>query len=86
MEVHAGYVYKVPTKNPYYLPVYHNGKWTFDANVGRVLNKEKFEEWKTKFYDFEGWNNTNGWPKRNTLEQLGLKKVADQLQNKDKLG
>jgi aldehyde:ferredoxin oxidoreductase len=86
MEVLAGYVYKVPTKNPYYLPVYQNGKWTYDANVGRVLDKEKFEEWKTKFYDFEGWNNTNGWPKRNTLEQLGLKKVADQLQSKGKLG
>jgi aldehyde:ferredoxin oxidoreductase len=86
MEVHAGYVYSVPTKSPYYLPVYQNGKWTYDANVGRVLNKPKFEEWKTKFYDFEGWNNANGWPKRKTLEDLGLKKAADTLESKGKLG
>ncbi len=86
MEVHAGYVYKVPTKSPYYLPVYQNGKWAYDPNVGRVLNKPKFEEWKTRFYEFEGWNSANGWPKRNTLESLGLQKVADTLQGKNRLG
>ena len=48
--------------------------------------KAKFEEWKTRFYDFEGWNTTNGWPKRSTLESVGLKKVADTLQSKNKLG
>jgi aldehyde:ferredoxin oxidoreductase len=86
MEVLAGYVYNVPSKGNYYLPNYESGKWTYFTKPGRVLNKAKFEEWKTKFYDFEGWNNTNGWPKRNTLEQLGLKKVADTLQSKGKLG
>jgi aldehyde:ferredoxin oxidoreductase len=86
LEVLAGYVYKVPTKRPYYLPVYQNSKWSYDPNVGRVLNKAKFEEWKTKYYEFEGWNTGSGWPKRNTLEQLGLKKVADQMQSKGKLG
>ena len=50
------------------------------------MNKAKFEEWKTKFYDFEGWNTANGWPKRSTLEKMGLKKVADTLQSKGKLG
>jgi aldehyde:ferredoxin oxidoreductase len=55
-------------------------------NAGRKLDKGKFEEWKTKFYEFEGWNSANGWPKRNTLESLGLKKAADTLQNKGKLG
>jgi len=86
MEVHTGYVYKVPTKNNYWLPVYENGKWTYSACIGRVLNKTRFEEWKTKFYDFEGWNNASGWPKRDTLEKLGLGKVADTLQRKGKLG
>jgi aldehyde:ferredoxin oxidoreductase len=51
-----------------------------------VLNKEKFEEWKSKFYNLEGWNEANGWPKRSTLEDMGLKKVADTLQKKGKLG
>jgi aldehyde:ferredoxin oxidoreductase len=85
MEVLAGYVYNVPSKGNYYLPNFENGKWTYFTQPGRVLNKARFEEWKTKFYDFEGWNNTNGWPKRNTLEQLGLKKVAETLQSKGKL-
>jgi aldehyde:ferredoxin oxidoreductase len=86
MEVHAGYVYNVPTKSPYYLPVYEGGKWIYSNTIGRVLNKSKFEEWKTKFYEFEGWNSGNGWPKRSTLESLGLKKVADSLQSNGKLG
>jgi aldehyde:ferredoxin oxidoreductase len=86
MEVHSGYVYSVPTEMPYYLPVYENGKWSYSANIGRVLNKPKFEEWKTKFYEFEGWNAANGWPKSSTLEILGLKKVADVLKSKGRLG
>jgi aldehyde:ferredoxin oxidoreductase len=86
MEVHAGYVYNVPTKASYYLPVYENGKWAYSANTGRVLNKAKFEEFKTKLYEFEGWNDANGWPKRSTLENLGLKKIADTLQSKSRLG
>jgi len=79
MEVFANYVYNVPTKAPYTLPIYEKGKWSFSTNVGRTLDREKFEQWKTKFYEFEGWNPTNGWPKRGTLESLGLKKVADTL-------
>jgi aldehyde:ferredoxin oxidoreductase len=86
MEVHAGYVYKVPTKNPYYLPVYENGKWSYSPNTGRVLNKARFEEWKTKYYEFEGWDPASGRPKRATLESLGLKEVADALHSKGTLG
>jgi hypothetical protein len=35
---------------------------------------------------FEGFNSTNGWPTRKTLESIGLKRVADTLQSKGKLG
>jgi aldehyde:ferredoxin oxidoreductase len=86
MEVHSGYVYSVPTQRPYYLPVYEDGKWGYSANIGRVLNKQKFEEWKTRYYELEGWNPSNGWPKSNALESLGLKKVADTLKSKGRLG
>jgi aldehyde:ferredoxin oxidoreductase len=68
------------------MPVYENGKWSYGTNAGRKLDKVKFEEWKTKFYDFEGFNAASGWPKRSTLEPLGLKKAADLLQCKGKLG
>jgi len=86
MEVHAGYVYSVPTRNPYCLPVYDGSKWSYAPNTGRVLNKQKFEEWKTRFYQFEGWNPANGWPKAAALESLGLKQAAAALKAKGRLG
>jgi aldehyde:ferredoxin oxidoreductase len=68
------------------MPVYQNGRWEYAANAGRKLDRAKFEEWKTKFYNFEGWNPANGWPTRRTLESLGLKRAADILQARGKLG
>ena len=44
------------------------------------------EQRKIEFYRIEDWENTTGFPKRKTLEDLGLKKVADLLQAKNKLG
>jgi len=86
MEVFTEYVHQVPTTTPYYLPAYENGKWSYSDCIGRTLSKTGFDEWKTKFYELEGWDTSSGWPTRNTLEELGLKKVADELQSKDKLG
>jgi len=53
---------------------------------GRYLDKAKFEEFKTRFYNLEEWDIQTGWPKRKTLESLGLKFVADGLETKGKLG
>ncbi|MDI3281339.1 MAG: aldehyde ferredoxin oxidoreductase C-terminal domain-containing protein, partial [Bacillota bacterium] len=86
LEVHSGYVYKVPTKAPYWLPVYEDGQWKYSTCEGRVLDRKKFEEWKTKYYKLEGWDTSTGWPTRSTLEELGLKKVADELERNGKLG
>jgi aldehyde:ferredoxin oxidoreductase len=86
MEVFTGYVYDTPTSSPFTMPVYENGKWSYSSCLGRKLDRAKVEEWKSKYFDFEGWNKTNGWPKRSTLESLGLKRVADTLQSKNKLG
>jgi aldehyde:ferredoxin oxidoreductase len=86
MEVFANYVYNNPSKANYVVPTYEDGKWSFYAKAGRVLNRTRFEEWKTKFYNLEGWNPANGWPRRATLEKMRLKKVADTLQSKGKLG
>jgi aldehyde:ferredoxin oxidoreductase len=61
-------------------------KWSYSTGEGRKLDRARFEEWKTKFYEFEGFNTTNGWPTRKTLEGMGLKKVADIMQSKGKLG
>jgi aldehyde:ferredoxin oxidoreductase len=85
MEVFPEYLYKTKSRGTL-LPMYENGKWSYATGAGRILDRAKVEEWKTRFYDVEGCNTTNGWPKRDTLEGLGLKKVADLLQNRGKLG
>ena len=91
-EVFPEYIYNQPTgemfagMGPYYLPVKENGKWIYAENKGRTLDREKFEEWKTKFYKFEGWDSNTGWPIRKNLESLGLRNVADELEKKNRLG
>jgi aldehyde:ferredoxin oxidoreductase len=44
------------------------------------------EQWKTHFYEVEGWDTNTGFPKRKTLEYLGMKNVSDILQANNKLG
>jgi aldehyde:ferredoxin oxidoreductase len=87
MEVFPDYIYTQGSRGEL-LPMYDYKikKWSYATGEGRKLDRAKFEEWKTKFYDFEGFNTTNGWPTRKTLEGMGLKKVADVMQSKDRLG
>ena len=54
--------------------------------AGRTLDREKVEDFKTRFYKFEGFNPENGYPTRDTLEKMNLGKVADALKKKDRLG
>ncbi len=67
-------------------PIYQDGKWSFENQADLYLNKEGVEEFKTHFYKLEGWDPSNGWPIRKTLEGLGMKKVADTMAAKGKLG
>jgi len=85
MEVFPDYVYDQPTRGSE-LPMYIDGKWTYANGAGRKLDRKKFEDWKTMFYKFEGYNPENGYPTRKTLEGMGLKKVADLLKKRGKLG
>ena len=84
-EVFPDYVYDQPTRGSE-LPMYQNGKWSYDNGAGRKLDRDKFEDWKTRFYKFEGYNPENGYPTKKTLENMGLTKVADLLKKRDKLG
>jgi len=86
MEVFSEYVYTQPVSRPWYLPIYENGEWKYSDCIGRILDRARFEEWKTRYYELEGWDINSGWPTRSTLEELGLGKVADELQRKEKLG
>ena len=71
---------------PYTMPAFENGEWKFKNVSGRKLDRKKVEEWKTKFFELEGWDTSSGWPKRKTLEDLGLTNVADALETAGKLG
>jgi aldehyde:ferredoxin oxidoreductase len=87
----SDYIYHIPFVGlgnyaTYYLPGREKGRWDYIRVNGRHLDKTKFEEFKTRFYNLEGWDTRSGWPKRRTLESMGLKFVADGLNKKGKLG
>jgi aldehyde:ferredoxin oxidoreductase len=86
----AEYIYTKPSfafEAPVlYMTGRKNGKWVYFNAVGRLLDKEKFEEFKTKFYTLQGWDTSSGYPKRSTLECLELGHVADELEEHRKLG
>ena len=67
-------------------PIYKNGKWSFEDQSDLYLDKAGVEEFKTKFYQLEGWSTDTGGPTRKTLEEVGLKRIADTMAAKGKLG
>jgi aldehyde:ferredoxin oxidoreductase len=67
-------------------PVYQDGKWSFENQNDLYLDKAGVELFKTNFYNLEGWDAKTGWPTRKTLEGLGMKKIADTMASKGKLG
>ena len=68
------------------MPVNVDGQWEY-ASVGeRSLDRTQFEEFKTRFYELEGWDTETGRPTRSTLKELDLENIADELENNGKLG
>ena len=86
----AEYIYTQPfgqmTDDWYFMTGIENGQWDYISLDGRLLEREKFEVFKTRYYKLEGWGTASGWPKRSTLENLGLGYVADVLETDGKLG
>ncbi|MBW1902788.1 MAG: aldehyde:ferredoxin oxidoreductase [Deltaproteobacteria bacterium] len=87
----AEYVYKGTSVGfldiPFFLlPGRENGEWKYMETIGRTLDKVKFDEWKTLYYNIEGWDAKSGYPTRSTLESLGLENVADELERRNRLG
>jgi len=68
------------------MPGKENGKWNYYGYSWRTLDRDRFDEFKTRFYRLQGWDENSGYPKRSTLEALGLDYVADELERKDKIG
>ena len=82
----ADYIYNNPLEMSAYIPGIENGEWKYINAKGRSIDRDKFESWKTKFYELEGWDPASGWPNRKTLESLGLNYVAEELEKNHKLG
>jgi aldehyde:ferredoxin oxidoreductase len=68
------------------LPMFMDGEWKYASGQGRKLDRAKFEDFKARFYKFEGYNPETSYPTRATLEKMNMKKVADVMQSKGKLG
>jgi aldehyde:ferredoxin oxidoreductase len=69
-----------------YMPGKENGKWDYYGYSYRTLDRDKFDEFKTRFYRLQGWDIATGYPTRAALEPLGLGYVADELEKDGKLG
>ncbi|MCL2756618.1 MAG: hypothetical protein FWD43_00870 [Coriobacteriia bacterium] len=67
-------------------PVFNGSTWELDNITKFFVDHDAFEEWKTKFYKLTGLSETTGRPTRATLEAVGMKKQADDLQALNRLG
>ena len=89
IEKFSGFMYRPGASNAHYqpsVPVFDGKKWDWIDCSDLYLDNDGVERWKTAFYDFEGWDSKTGYPKRGTLEKLGLQQVADVLRTNNKLG
>ena len=51
-----------------------------------TLDPDRFEEWKSRYFRLEGWDVGSGWPTTATLEEMGLRRIADALEHHNRLG
>lgn len=89
IEKFSGYMYRPGASaahNQPSIPVYDGTEWAWKDCSNLFLSEEGVERWKTAFYECEGWDPQTGYPRREILEKLGLKHVADILQSRGKLG
>jgi aldehyde:ferredoxin oxidoreductase len=81
----ADYIHDQPYQAPAYMPGIEKGKWRWINLSGRKIDRDRFEDFKTRFYKFEGWDPRTGWALRKTLETRGLAGAATELDRAGKL-
>jgi aldehyde:ferredoxin oxidoreductase len=52
------------------------------SRVGAFVEKDKFEQMKTEYYGYRGWDAETGFPTKAKLEELQLKDVAADLEKR----
>jgi aldehyde:ferredoxin oxidoreductase len=83
----ADYLYTQPGRGrDVYLPVLEDGKWKYVNTLSRHFDRNKFEEFKSRFYKLQGWETSTGYPLESTLKSQGLDFVANELKEKGTLG
>ena len=87
----ADYVYSEPIVGvlgvlKHLMPGIKDGTWGYFDYGDRHIDRDKFEQFKTRFYTLQGWETTTGYPTRPLLNRLGLGYVADELKQHGKLG
>ncbi len=64
-----------------------DGEWkSLEREDSRAMDRGRFDEFKTLFYELQGWDTASGFPTRSTLAGMGLGYVADELEANGKLG
>ena len=58
----------------------------FPEGLSTPLDRGKWESLKDRYYKLRGWNVGTGRPTRAKLEELGMKSVADELENAGRIG
>jgi aldehyde:ferredoxin oxidoreductase len=69
-----------------HMPGKDDGQWGFYGYSQRTLDRAGVEQFKTWFYELQGWDTATGYPTRATLESMELGYVADELEKNGKLG
>ena len=86
----ADYLYTQPGETdsgwPEYMPGIADGQWDYVITSGRKFDPDLFEDFKTRFYQFQGWDPKTGFPRADTLKALGLGKAAEELKKAGRLG
>jgi aldehyde:ferredoxin oxidoreductase len=84
LETFPDYIYDKPGGENI-LPMYIDGQWKYEGGRGRKLDRAKFEDFKTRFYKFEGYGE-NGIPTQETLTKMKMPKLAEVMKSKGKIG
>ncbi len=86
----SSYIHNKPLTNAmlgiYCMPTCKDGIWEYQDVSNRYIETAGFEEWKTHFYQQEGWDPDTGYPTLKTLASLELGHVAEELARHQKLG
>lgn len=69
------------------LLAYKDGQWVRERESTTFpLSKEKMDEFKSIYYELEGWDPKSGRPTEKSLEECGLEHVAEELKARGKIG